>query len=194
FFNMQEDTGVVISGSSVLQFFTGCQWESDLDLYVLLTGCRSAGMFILSCNYRFVPRSDQDSDFTVAMDDVFISSVAIGAPSDYDAHGIVTVFNFKRGNKTIQLVACRSSIVEVILGFHSTCVMNLATRDYAISLFPFASLVSQVSLVNTAAEIDASKALTKYTERGWSMLAVPGCAEFLTVGSELGQNVRFPGD
>ncbi|THU80224.1 hypothetical protein K435DRAFT_874598 [Dendrothele bispora CBS 962.96] len=74
--------------------------------------------------------------------------------------------------------------MEVILNFHSTCVMNFATHDYAVSLFPFPSLVSRASLVNANNEDDASIALKKYMDPGWEMLKVPGYTDFLSCKSE----------
>ncbi|THV00045.1 hypothetical protein K435DRAFT_622665, partial [Dendrothele bispora CBS 962.96] len=196
FLNMQEACDVVISGSTVLQFFTGLRWDSDLDLYVVVSECRSAGLLLLSCNYEFVPSRHQDPEFLRVVSSISDAVPPTEVGPNYNDSGIASVFNFSKGTKSIQLIACRTNVMQVILGFHSTCVMNFATRHYAVSLFPVCSLVSHSSLINvTDADIRVpTNALSKYAERGWELLTLPSYNEYLSGNSELGQNIRYPGD
>ncbi|THU88957.1 hypothetical protein K435DRAFT_678950, partial [Dendrothele bispora CBS 962.96] len=195
FYRMQEDCGVVVSGSTVLQFFTGCRWESDLDLYVLIPALWSAGSFLSSCGYDYDPTLGQITNFIKASNTILMSPPALDHHTSYPGSGIASVFNFKKGNRKIQLIACRSNILQVILGFHSTCVMNFVTRHHAVSLFPRSTLHSRTSLVNA---IDPNptlaNALAKYADRGWQMLSHPPLQDYLSPESELGQVIRYPGD
>ncbi|THU98172.1 hypothetical protein K435DRAFT_625517, partial [Dendrothele bispora CBS 962.96] len=195
FFQMQHNCDVLVSGSTVLQFFTGCRWDSDLDLYVLIPSLWTTGIFLTSCGYDYDPSPEQLPEFGKMAHHLLMSPPVIYHHTGYPESGIASVFNFKKGNKKIQLIACRSNILQVILAFHSTCVMNFATRHYAVSLYPRSTLISHTSLVNA---IDPNptlaNALAKYADRGWEMLTHPAYQDFLSSDSELGQVIRYPGD
>ncbi|KAG9223952.1 hypothetical protein CCMSSC00406_0004432 [Pleurotus cornucopiae] len=66
----------------------------------------------------------------------------------YNFKGMRAVVSFLSpvSSRTIQLIICRHNIMEVILGFHSTVVMNLITASYAYSLYGEETLEKKLAL------------------------------------------------
>ena len=123
FRHLQACTGTVISGSSVLQFFTRTFYPgSDLDIYVPMAWRVEVGQYLLEQGYRFAPNSIQHSNFEVAVsEDHVVNAVALYG----NLQGIAGVFTFKKENSDgeelkVQIMVAVRSPMEVIFRFHSS--------------------------------------------------------------------------
>ncbi|KAJ4480030.1 hypothetical protein J3R30DRAFT_3873513, partial [Lentinula aciculospora] len=148
---VQLKTDTLISGSSALQFFDLLVFsDSDLDLYIvrdwdkvtLLVG------FLTSAAYEYAPRADQSQIFQQAFEAGRSYHVEPDLSDDYSSRDIWDVCSFIRGTdgKKIQIITCEKNIIQVILGFHSTCVMNVISYTYAYALYPYATFVEKRSI------------------------------------------------
>lgn len=171
FRNLQARTATLISGSSALQFLDRTIYDgSDLDLYVYDDMLKEVCEWIMSDGYVFVPRPGQQRDLDIAV-------LRYRDPIEiYDMPGIVNIIDLVRpeGGPKIQVIAADKTPMQVILGFYSTCVMNVISFEKAYSLYPMATFEKRCSLacaregpiINTAGEL----ARCKYMLRGWSTL------------------------
>ncbi|KZT06562.1 uncharacterized protein LAESUDRAFT_700451 [Laetiporus sulphureus 93-53] len=173
FRSLQARTGTLISGSFALQFFDRTVYpESDLDLYVHLPRRKEVGHWLLAEGYSFAPNTKQDPDFDNAVDDERI----LVRDGIYTMRGVAAVFTFTkkvRDTETeckVQLVIGSNSPMEIILSFHSTCVMNVISYEKAYSLYPRATFKERRSLVCATDGPKQEPAIEKYSARGWQML------------------------
>ncbi|KAF4593082.1 hypothetical protein EYR38_008792 [Pleurotus pulmonarius] len=125
-----------------------------------------------------------------------VHTVADGV-GQYSFKGMRAVVSFLSpvSSRKIQLIICRRNIMEVILGFHSTVVMNLITASYAYSLYGEETLEKKIALPVDNARSDPANleaARSKYVERGWAM--VPSQAEALRLKAFEGWAARHVGD
>jgi hypothetical protein len=112
FRSLQMQTGMLISGSTALQFFLRAPWAgSDLDLYVERQYASNVAHFLLDCGYIHEPYERQ-------IQNAFQHS--IHHPAYYAGSGIRTVFNFKKGSLNIQVIVASSSVMHCIFSFHSS--------------------------------------------------------------------------
>ncbi|KAK7696092.1 hypothetical protein QCA50_000735 [Cerrena zonata] len=172
FRRLQAGTGTLISGSAALQFFDRSFYpESDLDLYVHVQFAKEVGIFLLEDGYVFAPNSVQEDDFAEISDEQTIRSL----PSSYTFKGVSCVFTFEKKHHSsgeplkVQLIVGTHCPMEVILYFHSTCVMNVISFETAYSLYPKATFEKRQSLVCPGTGRDEDAALQKYENRGWTM-------------------------
>ncbi|KAI0349679.1 hypothetical protein OH77DRAFT_1490395 [Trametes cingulata] len=171
---LQAHTGTLVSGSSALQFFDRTFYPaSDLDLYVYPRHRREVGRWILDAGYAFSPGRGQDADFEIAV---------MRNPQSRGLHyvmpgvsGILTFYRMHRERRLkVQIIVARRTPMEVILGFHSTCVMNVISFERAYCIFPLATLERRVSLLAYSSQGRSTRrveGLDKYTARGFHMLA-----------------------
>ncbi|KAK7696087.1 hypothetical protein QCA50_000730 [Cerrena zonata] len=147
FRQMQARTGALVSGSAALQFFDRSYYpEADMDIYVFAGFRFEVAEFLFQDGYEFVPEEHQKSKFQLAALD---SELNIG---EYEFKGVITVFTFEKkkvDGKVVkaQIVLAANGPFEAILGFHSTCVMNVISCDTAYSLYPKATFEERTSLV-----------------------------------------------
>ncbi|EMD40267.1 hypothetical protein CERSUDRAFT_44125 [Gelatoporia subvermispora B] len=198
FRSLQARTGTLISGSAALQFFDRAHYpEADLDLYVYMHARLEVGTFLLEAGYRFVPNSKQHPDFHTAILDPRVLMRSGG----YSMPGVAGVFTFMKPSPVpgqddvkVQIILASNAPMQVVFGFHSTCVMNVVAYDKAYALYPQATFEERISLVCKREAERQDDALTKYEERGWSMLRVlPNSADDCDdSGFQLGP--RFLGD
>ncbi|KAL0062175.1 hypothetical protein AAF712_010923 [Marasmius tenuissimus] len=80
-------------------------------------------------------------------------------------NSIVDIFSLKKGDKRIQVIVSFSSPLDIVLGAHSTVVMNIITHVFAISFYPQATFIDGISLQFWGGYHDAAR--EKYTRRGW---------------------------
>ncbi|KAI0329622.1 hypothetical protein GY45DRAFT_850264 [Cubamyces sp. BRFM 1775] len=202
FRSLQARTGTVISGSCALQFFDRSIYpESDLDLYVHMCHRQEVGRWLIQEGYVYEPTSHQDKnfEFEVAEEHDTFWDEYFGEISS-----IFKVFNFKkrvtklelplddvkhysvaglqssegRGELRVQLIVPKETPMEVILGFHSTCVMNVISYHKAYCLFPQATLEERLALFTSSPSEDSLSrntdqyrcAISKYTERGFTFI------------------------
>ncbi|KAI0715608.1 hypothetical protein C8T65DRAFT_572952, partial [Cerioporus squamosus] len=184
FRTLQARTGTLISGSVALQFFNRELYPgSDLDLYVHMRHRREVGRWLMGHGYRFEPAPHQASDFDAAASEA-LSGLAV-AP--YGMPGIAAVMNFTRctniasdisrdgslGKLKVQLIVARKTPMEVILGFHSTCVMNVISFENAYCLFPRATLEERLSLLSSSSAGRSTRrreSVAKYVARGFTVM------------------------
>ncbi|KAF9072632.1 hypothetical protein BDP27DRAFT_1261411, partial [Rhodocollybia butyracea] len=181
---IQYDTGTLISGSTALQFFDLTVYEdSDLDLYVDIRYCSSLAKFLLRIGYKFQPFKHQKLKFDEALAETISDDVDLQVRrsedqewqesfEEYGSCGIATVFNFVRGGRMVQVIVSEKCAMDVILTFHSTCVINIISASHAYSLYPRATFIDRVALRNfrfRGAKARNQAAREKYGQRGWAM-------------------------
>ncbi|KAJ3716086.1 hypothetical protein C8R42DRAFT_679507 [Lentinula raphanica] len=201
---IQLETEFVISGSAALQFFDLSVFEdSDLDLYVIKDWNKVATLahFLLGTGYKYAPRPDQSRSMQADVED---DSSRSNQPEliDYDCRGIGAVYSFVREStgRKIQIITCRSNVVEVILEFHSTCVMNFISYFHAYALFPYATYIERRSIEmrshsESIVQAKLDLAVEKYRARGWDTSSrLPSHQNALRSRSEFRNTPRCVGD
>ncbi|KAI0715462.1 hypothetical protein C8T65DRAFT_144725 [Cerioporus squamosus] len=174
FRTLQSRTGTLISGSVALQFFDRDFYpSSDLDLYVHMRHRREVGRWLLQYGYRFAPSSNQAADFEAAATEALsgIGTAPYGMP------GVAAIMNFIRCSDVsedlkVQLIISRKTPMEVVLGFHSTCVMNVISFEKAYCLFPRATLEARLSLLSSSCagrSVRRQASVAKYVARGFTI-------------------------
>ncbi|KAH9942558.1 hypothetical protein B0H21DRAFT_523328 [Amylocystis lapponica] len=175
FRTLQARTSTLISGSSAVQFFDRSYYpESDLDLYVHECRRHELGKWLIEHGYHFVANTRQDTSFDVAAVDWRIPP----SDDDYDGmRGVATVYTFEKTTQgvpesvlKVQLVIASRTPIEVILSFHSTCVMNVISYEKAYALYPRATFEERRSLVCPTDGLPQEPAINKYATRGWEMV------------------------
>ncbi|KAH9947185.1 hypothetical protein B0H21DRAFT_876842 [Amylocystis lapponica] len=165
FRSLQARTATLISGSFALQFFDRSFYPtSDLDLYVHMRHRREVGRWLLGAGYAFAPTPYQYPDFEVAVAD----PLTVAPGGIYDMPGIACIFNFTTAART------GGGTLKVILGFHSTCVMNVLSFEKAYCLYPRTTLEERRSLVSASCRGQSERrpqGLDKYAVRGWTIVA-----------------------
>jgi len=122
---------------------------------------------LMNIGYEYKPiGSEQPSSFAEAL-----RSPETWAAEYTLCHGVTDIFNFfKAGSKRkVQLISTRRCTMEVILNFHSTCVMNVITHNMAYSLYPYATYQQRRSLLCGSGGSKREEARVKYQDRGWIM-------------------------
>ncbi|KAL0953610.1 hypothetical protein HGRIS_004818 [Hohenbuehelia grisea] len=181
FRDLQERTGVLISGSTALSFFERAPpytADSDLDLYVEQTYAHDVGSWLLTqTDYKFAPGKYQDASFEKNLN-ATISPVsaakllAVDSLTVYHMRGVCGVFDFKADDgRKIQLIVAKRAPLDIILNFHSSVVMNIIGYEFAYCLFPKATLQQRISMICSTAGPHQQAARDKYTARGWRMIA-----------------------
>ncbi|TFK82608.1 hypothetical protein K466DRAFT_500003, partial [Polyporus arcularius HHB13444] len=186
FRSLQARTGTLISGSVALQFFDRDSYpDSDLNLYVHMRHRREIGRWFLAQGYQFEPASHQPSEFEAAATEALSGMTA----TPYGMPGIAAVMNFTRrcdpradmstydaqneSKLKVQLIVARKTPMEVVLGFHSTCVMNVISFEKAYCLFPRATLEERVSLLSSSSAGRSNRrrqSVAKYATRGFAII------------------------
>ncbi|KAI0658617.1 hypothetical protein C8Q70DRAFT_179032 [Cubamyces menziesii] len=207
FRSLQARTGTLISGSCALQFFDRTVYpESDLDLYVHMRHRREVGRWLVQEGYTYEPTSHQDQNLELEIAKVYEhEQPTLMEKYSRDESCICQVLNFKRcvldakrssvddrgehpragfrsteehSELRVQLIVAKRTPMEVILGFHSACVMNVISYNKAYYLFPQGTLEDRLSMFATSPsgglqsqESDRyQRAITKYTERGFTLV------------------------
>ncbi|RPD52517.1 hypothetical protein L227DRAFT_514713 [Lentinus tigrinus ALCF2SS1-6] len=180
FRSLQARTGILISGSTALQFFDRSLYaDSGLDLFVHKPHRREIGRWLLQSGYTFVPESYQDPDFEITIFD----SISLSPDDLHALDGIASMLTFVRRSatsdegctdrtRTIRLVIAENTPMDVILSTHSTCAMNVIAFDKAYCLFPRATLEARRSLISSSSKgiyRSRGKALSKYIQRGFNV-------------------------
>ncbi|KAF9474988.1 hypothetical protein BDN70DRAFT_884268 [Pholiota conissans] len=218
FRRLQASTGMLISGSTALQFFDRVVYlESDLDLYVNHSSREEIGRWLTSIGYSFVPQRlnfvshmGQDETLILATFDDAIAHLE-PEPSTWDpwlGHEFLTqggnkyigagcLFTFVKGiapnERKIELITSMKSPLERILNFHSTCVMNIITHDRAYSFYPCATFSERRSLVCARPQLDFL-AHSKYFVRGWAVNWSASREEIDDPRSSFKRGIRHVGD
>ncbi|THU87492.1 hypothetical protein K435DRAFT_681572, partial [Dendrothele bispora CBS 962.96] len=189
---------VVISGSTALQFLERTTFKNaDLDLYMNYEAVPQFKRFLEAAGYVWTPRCPHEMTAYCNLYEVY-ATVPPHIP--YEARGIVKVFNFLREGETVQVIATKNGPMDAILGFHSTCVMNVITFSHAYSLFPYTTFHSNANVriarrFSSAPAIMTYKAaIEKYEQRGWQSAFIPSSDVYLKLCSEFRTGLRYVGD
>ncbi|KAG2141376.1 uncharacterized protein EDB93DRAFT_1159358 [Suillus bovinus] len=187
FRSLQARTGLVISGSSALQFLDRTFYpESDLDIYSHPGHVYEVLDWIESFGYRFEPHKYQEEDWRSQVSAEWDGTQPRRLPPveplwHSEDHvrstrysNINEVYTFKRYvfideelvELQVQVIEAIHNPIDTILKYHSTCVMNIITFDAAYSFYPIATFEDRSAL-----QIPGSRhrpdVLAKYIRRGW---------------------------
>lgn len=221
---LQADTGMLISGSTALQFFDRTDYpDSDLDIYVEQRHAFLVAKWLLLVGYTFVARKSQDPNLRVAFEETpttFHEGAGI-FPSEevgYFGRGVAGVFNFHKyqPDRKIQLITSLHSPMEIILHFHSSadfasllsrlliltihptlptaCVMNVISHNFAYSFYPLATFEQRRSLICATSGSKQDEARAKYVSRGWTMEGSVQPWEMTSRRSDFRMGNRWIGD
>ncbi|KAK0479748.1 hypothetical protein IW261DRAFT_151756 [Armillaria novae-zelandiae] len=172
----QRRHGVLVSGSQVAGFFIrdGTTFkDSDLDVYVdikrdiHLSGVLTqAGYFMHADLSREHVIEPEDNELLAAMDDDEMI-----LRTKYVLSAIASVKEYRNDEgKVVQVIASHGPPMDIILGFHSTCVMNVISYHYAYCLYPSATISDRVSIAHIGTDTNSACARGKWASRGWQML------------------------
>jgi len=179
FRSLQARTGTLISGSSALQFFDRTFYpESDLDLYVPKQSDRKVISWLTLNGYKFVPGTGQPLDLEEAIIQSHPDAGADAPQMAYDSGNMQAVFTFSKpsirahdADLKVQCIISKIAPLELILKFHSTCVINVISFDKAYALYPRATLHEHRSLVCVMQPAPSQPAaLQKYADRGFTIV------------------------
>ncbi|KAL1693252.1 hypothetical protein GGG16DRAFT_123367 [Schizophyllum commune] len=193
FREMQRITGAVISGSFALHFMGRFTWTvNDLDLYVEERCASDVAACLFGMGYAYEPRERQAGDFEEELEEVNNREYADNYPID----ALKAAFNFKKGSVLVQLLVTPSAVMEVVLQFHSTGVMNVITHSTAYSLYPRSTFDEDRSLLMKPFSQSPKllDALNKYEGRGFTIVRSVGRFEAGDATREFGKRYRWVGD
>ncbi|THU80759.1 hypothetical protein K435DRAFT_695031, partial [Dendrothele bispora CBS 962.96] len=198
FRHLQRQLGVLISGSTALQFFNLVTYQdSDLDLYVNVEHAKPLILFLSEIGYVFAPRSPGQHEFQRRLSDDNLGVLR----RRYEGRGIMIVFDYLKNGKKIQVIVTKQGPVDCILGFHSTCVINFISHSHTYSLFPYTTFESRATVRLSRAlhphdrdDDNFEAAIRKYRERGWMDANLPSAAVYLSSRSEFYDGERSVGD
>lgn len=144
---LQATTGLLVSGSTALQFFDRSSYEdSDLDIYVQHDFRIEIAQWLLSIGYVFVPRAAcKGQSLEEALDTIYPCDHEGVSPSSpffdsksqgYFGRGVANVYNFFKYNpeRKIQLITSHHTPLEIILNFHSSKFL-LSNRNVILNKF-----------------------------------------------------------
>ncbi|KAK1230340.1 hypothetical protein PQX77_006571 [Marasmius sp. AFHP31] len=209
---LQYHVGFLVSGSTALSFFEREVYDnSDLDVYVDLQYAIFIADFLERSGYIYQPyqtdfrhqRDKYPDELDDAINQFFQELDELGREelswNRYPWGGVVDVLRFRRGEREVQIILCEGSPLGVILGFHSTVVMNLISYSHAISLYPQSTFRDRVSLLNSPSTEEVgtrnyTDAIKKYQKRGWKMIDSGSGCNVLSRHSDLNMFVRRVGD
>ncbi|KAL1725111.1 hypothetical protein EV714DRAFT_189343, partial [Schizophyllum commune] len=193
FRDMQHSTDSIISGSFALRFMGRYDWDvNDLDLYVEERCVEEVRDCLVDIGYKYCARFDQVRDFDAELD----RSLERADDDHYPMDALKAAFNFKMGERTIQLIVTGSAVLEVVLRFHSTAVMNIITHSTAYALYPETTFHEHRSLWMRpfCGSEKLQVAYEKYEDRGFEMVRSIHRSEAADAACELGKRYRWVGD
>ncbi|KAJ3723376.1 hypothetical protein C8R42DRAFT_720496 [Lentinula raphanica] len=204
FRELQANTGLVISGSAALQFFNREVYDTDtnktdLDTYCFLSQAVTVANWLMSKDFRFRPRNDQLYTFRDDWNRVrkpSTNSVVLHS-DDYPTRMFTAIWDFVRNDRVVQVIAVRGSIMGAVLGFHSTCVMNVITDRAAYCLFPKLTLIEHTSYAynNRLTHTRSLPLQQKWINRGFSISHCPTPKHLVSISSGVSiRRFRWVGD
>ncbi|KAJ3902999.1 hypothetical protein F5879DRAFT_804414 [Lentinula edodes] len=181
FQNLQSSIGLLVSGSTVLEFFNRENYNGDLDTFCNIRHCKVAGDWLTSNGYSYQPKEGQAIDFDNSFSETYSNETTTQTEQDadtdeYQFNTVVNIWNFARNSSKIQLIGTRGAPLETIFSFHSTCVMNVFTHRAAYCLFSKLTLEEKTTmLIDLQAPLNAREMypVHKYKNRGFNILHNP---------------------
>ncbi|KAI0338476.1 hypothetical protein BDW22DRAFT_1303432, partial [Trametopsis cervina] len=172
FRQLQHRSGLLISGSFALQFMGRLHYaESDLDLFLPMHCRLEVALWLQANGYSFCATEHQAVDLETVLHAADVEPHLANVP--YSLPGIFAVLTFRKPTgglarpMTVQLIIAWRTPMEIVLGFHSTCVLNVITYTTAYAMYPRATFEDMRNLVLLDTEAQQS-ALVKYASRGWA--------------------------
>ncbi|KAI0083370.1 hypothetical protein BDY19DRAFT_910654 [Irpex rosettiformis] len=183
FRSLQAQTNTLISGSFALQFFDRSVYQgSDLNLYVPSLHHKEIGRWLVAHGYEYVPGHDEDVDDDNEDPDSEEDSDEnrlhyLDWVRERLIQGFSKEFSFQKrpSSKTdetfhVRLTVVTSCPMEVILGFHSTAVLNVISWDRAYSLYPRATFEHRKSLLLLEGYTHLTDIIEKYSNRNFEFV------------------------
>ncbi|PBK59616.1 hypothetical protein ARMSODRAFT_845982, partial [Armillaria solidipes] len=178
FRDLQRATGLLVSGLTALSLFERVRYPgADMDLYVLADHWSPVMEYMIQSGYQPILQSVPQTDDLVSeksqkWDLCEYRRYEWGTRDAmaYTLPGIKTVVDLVDGvGRKVQVVFVIYNPLDVILGFHSTVVMNFISHSGAFSLFPFSTFVLRRSIVFgfTGTSDQRDEVFEKYGSRGW---------------------------
>ncbi|KAJ4493248.1 hypothetical protein C8R41DRAFT_919720 [Lentinula lateritia] len=167
FQDIQVLTGMVVSGSVALQFFSREVYRTDLDTYCVLGKCLDVAKYYQSIRYEYRPSKDQLDHFEDDLSRIVDWRWYTENRGPYLQDNVLQVWNFDRNGSKIQLIATARSPLEAILKFHSTCVMNVITHRRAYCLFARTTFKERCTVVIDRGDRYNATGVEKYRARGF---------------------------
>ncbi|KAJ3931821.1 MAG: hypothetical protein NXY57DRAFT_895390 [Lentinula lateritia] len=185
FQDIQVLTGMVVSGSVALQFFSREVYRTDLDTYCVLGKCLDVAKYYQSIRYEYRPSKDQLDHFEDDLSRIVDWRWYTENRGPYLQDNVLQVWNFDRNGSKIQLIATARSPLEAILKFHSTCVMNVITHRRAYCLFARTTFKERCTVVIDRGDRYNATGVEKYRARGFEVVDVPDVDRILNRQSDL---------
>ncbi|KAK6347433.1 hypothetical protein TWF718_005274 [Orbilia javanica] len=211
FRQVMADNDLVVGGSMALRFFSREKWESnDIDVYTEShESVAIAAAFLQKKGYQYEPYfwQTQNLSETIARRDRVKEMITEARQSKrvsddtikeegylYGIEEIKDIYRFSHpgSNKKIEVVLTRGSVVQLILSYYATFLMNFFTYRTAYSLFPSSTFRGKNGFyVPPKGRIKEKtmNGILKYHDRGYSILTnwredyeYKSCARLRTVG------------
>lgn len=157
-------SGAIISGSAALAVFQSQMQEpNDLDFYVPPRGLARLLKFILSHGYDLTIPAPGEGEYPPSTD---------RAPGEgtYPLRIVLKLVHPASGS-LVDIVVPAKNVVEEVIGFHSTVVMNYITHYGAVSLYPSWTMSGVGMVVRNGAE--ESSCVQKYRDHGYILANDP---------------------
>ncbi|KJA20915.1 hypothetical protein HYPSUDRAFT_42508 [Hypholoma sublateritium FD-334 SS-4] len=178
---LQFNTGMLISGSTALQFFNRTVYEdADLDLYVEHRLRKPIAIWLAHIGYKYAPHHKPEFptlDGALSVTDSELGNTGVNVSSnerpEYREAVMVLTFEKHAPYRKVQVITSRSNPISNVLRFHSTCVMNIITHNMAYSFFPRATFEDRrrsLKVTPRGFETTTLKPLAKYKARGWEIV------------------------
>ncbi|KAJ3920927.1 hypothetical protein F5877DRAFT_65348 [Lentinula edodes] len=181
FQNLQSSIGLLVSGSTVLEFFNREIYKGDLDTFCNIQHCKVAGNWLISHAYSYRPKQDQAIDFDSSFSETYNKETAsqIAQDADTDEYQFNTVIRIQANEL-------------------SACVMNVFTHRAAYCLFSKLTLEEKTTmLIDIQAPLNAREMypIQKYKNRGFKIMHNPDFRLICDPSSSLSAVVpRYIGD
>ncbi|PBK82438.1 hypothetical protein ARMGADRAFT_946559, partial [Armillaria gallica] len=132
-------TGLLMSGSIALSIFERVWYcNTDIDLYVSSDQWKPVTSFMLHSGYQLVSANSKDRQYE------WDSRHYLG----YHLPRISAIVDFiNNAGQQAQVIFAVYSPLDVVLGFHSTVVMNMISHSRAVCLYPYSTFVLRCSII-----------------------------------------------
>ncbi|KAK7038682.1 hypothetical protein VNI00_010566 [Paramarasmius palmivorus] len=201
-------TGAIVTTLSLVHILSRQPVVQPSKLYVYSPAehVQELGIFLAESKYKFSPLPPKTTDdITIpAQAGTFEDALRIehsrskpntgNLPEFCDDSTVSGVFNFKKDSNVICIVGTRTGALEIILSFHSTLFMNLATANQIISLYPMSSFVRKEALVLQDLTPTTLGVLQTFEAEGWRTTTTLSGEQALSTVEELSFQTRYPGD
>ncbi|RDB17856.1 hypothetical protein Hypma_000844 [Hypsizygus marmoreus] len=192
FRRLQASTGMLISGTSALEFFLRYSFDNslpELEVFVEHSFALQVGRWLITIGYEFIPVGRQNEEFKMAYTEASGPQGVRSYRSFKYATAVFSFFSF-RTEKTVQLIAACNSPLQVILNMSLSCAMNIISHDIAVAFYPRSTFDKKESLLINYTGLPEqhidSNHITLYEDRGWAMQTKLRLPEFIKLVRRVG--------